>query len=194
MHKAILKLTATGVMITALLAVAMITQGCDNKNDPTPQTTQTGQMTETTQTTQTTQPSQNIIIDETGIHIQIPTEETTAATQPTEPAPTEKPGLGQTIKDFFENLFGGDKDETEPAQTTQTQPEEDDGKVTYQDYLDMNDDQRADFQLSFAENRSESLDLFTEWLRVARAEHEDETVIGTIGPDGNINLEDFLKP
>ena len=191
MHKTILKLATAGVMITALLAVVMITQGCDNKNDPTPQTTQRGQMTETTQTTQ---PSQNIIIDETGILIQIPTEETTATTHPTEPAPTEKPGLGQTIKDFFENLFSGDKDETEPAQTTQTQPEEDDGKVTYQDYLDMNDDQRADFQLSFADTRSESLDLFAEWLRKARAEHKDQEIIGTIGPDGNINLEDYLKP
>ena len=221
MYKSILKLTTAGVLITALLAVVVITQGCDNNTQQPAQTTLQGSENSTPGFFLPLDPeATGNRCDETTLQTAPSATQQKPVERPKEPEPTEKPTIGQIIQDFFENLFGGgtapEEETTQPttapvtkpattqpvvtAPTTRptepestTQPAAPGSNVTYQNYLDMTDDEKETFQNSFAEDEDESILLFRDWLKKAKKEHEADSISATIGT-GPIDIGDLLKP
>ena len=171
MHKMILKLTATGVLITALLAVVVITQGCDNTAKAP---------------TQTTNPSYTLIVDPTGGHCDETTMETKPSataeipdSQPVEQATPEKPTFGQIVQGFFENLFGGDKNESSVTATApQTTGESTVMSIETMDYKTfrtLSSAEKVAFRNLFVDSNGDVDDeAFVIWYNEAKKAYDDK--------------------
>lgn len=184
MHKMILKLTATGMMITALLAVVVITQGCDNTSDLPKQTAQPGYE----QTLETTESGDHS--DETTMGMESSVTEEVPVTQPAEQVTTGKPGIGQVIQNFFENIFGGDKNEsaltatapqstgestTQPATGSDTKPVMSIETMDYKTFRTLSSAEKVAFRNLFVDHSGNVDDeAFVIWFNEAKREYDDK--------------------
>ena len=204
MHKTILKLTAAGLMITTLLSVTVISQGCDNTDSKTP----------AAQGTQTTAPGYYLPLDPEGTggrcdetlpevtssetqQSQTSTQQETDAKETGFEAEfstgTRKPTIGQAVQNFFEDLFGGSEDEPKSTVAT-TSPKVEKPKpaqqptagaadqqemrienMDYKTFKDLSSEDKMAFRKLFIDNEGNVDDeAFIIWYNRVKKEYEDE--------------------
>lgn len=132
-----------------------------------------------------------------------PTEPSTPdGTEPTQPEketdgpggfedrPTQKPDDPTKPTDPTEPE---ETDPTEPEETDPTEPDETDPpageKMTYRAYLELSTEEQIAFQNTFP-----SRNAFKDWYQQAKKEYEDSQHQVTIGPDGGLDIGDYINP